>query len=149
MVELFCGNVSLGKILGLGGLTESSPGSTVAGLIDRRRAARIASRKQRKLTLLSHCEACGTMTDNRLCDCTRARTGTQRLVPFSVTDLRRTVAAERASERERCAKIAEQLAKGQALEVGGKTLLLGSMTTGECVAQEATATAIATAIRQS
>ena len=53
----------------------------------------------------------------------------------------------RAAERERCAKIAEYLAKGQALEIGGKTLLLGSMTTGECAAQEATATAIAAAIR--
>ena len=57
------------------------------------------------------------------------------------------VGAAIAAERERCAKSAEYLAKGQALEIGGKTLLLGSMTTGECAAQEATATAIAAAIR--
>ena len=52
-----------------------------------------------------------------------------------------------AVERERCAKIAEQLSSGQAIEIGGRTLLLGSMTMKPCDAQQATAIAIAAAIR--
>lgn len=58
-------------------------------------------------------------------------------------------AIERAvsAERERCAKVAEFLARGQAVEIGGRTLLLGSMTMNPCDAQQATALTIATVIR--
>lgn len=52
-----------------------------------------------------------------------------------------------ARERERCAKIAEQLSACQALEVGGKRLMLGSMASNPCDAQKLTAEAIAAAIR--
>ena len=43
------------------------------------------------------------MTDKDWCDCTSLETGTQRLVPFTVSDMRAAIAAE----RERCALIAE------------------------------------------
>jgi hypothetical protein len=48
---------------------------------------------------------------------------------------------------EDCAKIAEQCARGQALEIAGRTLPLGSMMMDPVAAQQATAMAIAAAIR--
>lgn len=56
-------------------------------------------------------------------------------------------AAGVAQERERCAKVAERLESGQAVEIGGERWLLGSMQSSPVAAQSATALAIATAIR--
>jgi hypothetical protein len=50
-------------------------------------------------------------------------------------------------QREQCALIAESLAKGQAVEIDGKQMLLGSMAFNPCDAQKLTAIAIAAVIR--
>ena len=66
----------------------------------------------------------------------------------TVAELVRTFADEKVKEeRAECAKIAERLATGVAIQIGQDLFVLGGMTSNPVDAQRATATAIAAVLR--
>lgn len=63
----------------------------------------VAAERERCAGTLWHCDACGTLTDTRECDCTR-QGAANCLRPFTLADVQTVVAAE----RERCVLLLER-----------------------------------------